>query len=131
LLHIADPTALAIKAAQLHTIALLGTRFTMEQDFYVGRLRAKHGLNVLLPDQQERDEVHRVIYEELVHGKVLPKSKQGYLRIIERLRDQGAQAVVLGCTEIALLIQAGESAIPCFDTTDLHAAEAVDFALKP
>jgi aspartate racemase len=131
LLHIADPTALAIKAAQLHTIALLGTRFTMEQDFYVGRLRAKHGLNVLLPNAQDRDDVHRVIYEELVHGKVLPKSKQAYLKIIERLKGQGAQGVVLGCTEIALLIQPGDLAIPSFDTTELHAAQAVEYALKP
>ena len=129
LLHIADATAAAIHAAELRTVALLGTRFTMEQDFYVGHLRAKHGLQVLLPSAAERESVHRVIYEELVHGKVREPSRQEYLRIIARLAQAGAQGVILGCTEIALLIRPGDLSIPSFDTAALHAEAAVELAL--
>jgi aspartate racemase len=129
LLHIADPTAAAIKAAGIHSIALLGTRFTIEQNFYAGRLRDSHGLNVLLPAKEERDEIHRVIYDELVHGKVSLQSKHTYVAVIERLQREGAQGVILGCTEIALLIGQADVSIPCFDTTELHAASAVDLSL--
>jgi aspartate racemase len=130
LLHIADGTAAAIKAAGVDTVGLLGTRFTMEQDFYVGRLRDRHGINVLCPTQEERNEVHRVIYDELVHGTVLDESKNKYLQIIEHLTDQGAQGIVLGCTEISMLIAPGDVSLRYFDTAGLHAASAVDFALS-
>jgi aspartate racemase len=130
-LHIADPTADAIKTAQLHTVLLLGTRFTMEQDFYKERLREKHGLEVLLPNAQERETVHRVIYEELVHGKLLAHSRDAYLRLIERLAGEGAQGVILGCTEIGLLVRPSDLSLPVFDTSALHAEAAVEFALAP
>jgi aspartate racemase len=129
LLHIVDPTAAAIKAAGLKRIALLGTRFTMEQDFYVGRLRAQHSLDVLLPNANERNEIHRVIYDELVHGKILAESRREYLGIIERLQREGAEGVVLGCTEIAMLIKPVDLSMACFDTTALHAESAAAFAL--
>lgn len=129
-LHIADPTAEAIKAADIRSIALLGTRFTMEQDFYVARLRRRHGLEVLLPNKPERDEIHRVIYDELVHGKIVSESKRTYLEVIERLRAEGAQGVILGCTEIAMLIGPADLSIPSFDTTALHAASAVTLSLS-
>jgi aspartate racemase len=130
LLHIVDPTAAAIKAAGIRSIALLGTRFTMEQDFYVGRLRERHGLDVLLPNQEERDRIHRVIYEELVHGKISADSRRIYLNVVERLQREGAQGVILGCTEIAMLIGPTDLSIPCFDTTALHAAGAVESCLR-
>ena len=130
LLHIVDPTAEAIKAAGLKRIALLGTRFTMEQDFYIGRLRARHGLDVRVPDPAERDEIHRAIYEELVHGKIVSKSKKNYLTIVERLQREGAQGVILGCTEIAMLIQPSDLSLGCFDTTELHAMKAVSRCLE-
>lgn len=129
-LHIVDPTAAAIHAAGLRTIGLLGTRFTMEQDFYRGRLHDKHGIEVLTPEAKDRDTVHRVIYDELVQGKVLPESRAKYLAIIDRLRDRGAEGIILGCTEISMLISPDSLAIPCFDTTELHAGAAVEFALE-
>ncbi len=128
-LHIVDPTAAAIHAAGLRTIGLLGTRFTMEQDFYRGRLRERRGIEALVPDAADRDTVHRVIYEELVQGNVLPKSRAQYLAIIDRLKDRGAEGIILGCTEISMLISPDSLDLPCFDTTELHAEAAVDFAL--
>lgn len=129
-LHIADPTAQAVKAAGIQTVGLLGTRFTMEQDFYKGRLHEKHGLRVLVPDAADREVVHRVIYEELVLGVVHPQSRAQYARIMQGLVDKGAQGIILGCTEIGLLVKAEDSRVPLFDTTLIHALAAVDLALK-
>ena len=129
LLHIADPTATAIKAAGHTTIGLLGTRFTMEQAFYKDRLRALHGLEVIVPEPAGRDIVHRVIYEELCLGNVVDASRDDYRRIIAALVARGAQAVILGCTEISLLIGPSDAAVPLFDTTAIHARAAAEFAL--
>jgi aspartate racemase len=129
LLHIADPTAAAIKAAGYSKVGLLGTRFTMEQDFYKERLARKHGLEVLVPDPGEREVVHRVIYEELCLGKVLPTSKLRYKEIMAALVERGAQALILGCTEISLLIGGDDSTVPIFDTTAIHARSAAEYAL--
>ncbi len=129
LLHIADPTAERIKAAGFRTVGLLGTAFTMEQDFYKGRLAERHGLNVIVPSEADRATVHRVIYEELVAGKVVPASREAYRGIIARLVDAGAEAVILGCTEIMLLVRPEDSAVPIFDTTMLHAEAAIEMAL--
>lgn len=129
LLHIADPTAQAIRQAGIQTVGLLGTRFTMEEDFYRGRLTEQHGLKVLIPDADDRAVVHRVIYEELCLGITREASRAAYRAIIARLVAQGAQGIVLGCTEIGLLVSAEDSPVPLFDTTALHAASAVDFAL--
>lgn len=122
-LHIADPTAAAITAAGLRRVGLLGTRFTMEQDFYRERLR-RHGIEVDVPAPDERAEIHRVIYEELCQGRVLDASRDAYRRIIAGLKQRGAEAVILGCTEISLLIGPGDTDIPLFDTTALHARAA-------
>lgn len=129
LLHIADPTAQHIRAAGLHRIGLLGTRFTMEEEFYKQRLVQRFGLEVLIPSAPERDLIHRVIYEELVLGEVRPASKAHYLRVIEALVQAGAEGVILGCTEIGMLIGAGDCAVPLFDTTRIHAVAAVEYAL--
>ncbi|KMO39891.1 aspartate racemase [Methylobacterium tarhaniae] len=129
LLHIADPTAERIRAAGLSRVGLLGTAFTMEQDFYKGRLAARHGLDVLVPGADDRAEVHRVIYEELVQGRALPASREAYRAVIARLVERGAEAVILGCTEIMLLVRPEDSPVPLFDTTALHAEAAVDLAL--
>jgi aspartate racemase len=129
LLHIADPTGAAIKRAGISTIGLLGTRFTMEQDFYCQRLRERHGLRVLIPPPEDREIVHRVIYEELCLGKLVPESRSEYRRIMAEFEQQGAQAIILSCTEISLLINQQDSALPLFDTTALHARHAVDWAL--
>ncbi len=129
LLHIADPTAERIKDAGLRKVGLLGTAFTMEQDFYKGRLAGRHGLEVIVPDDADRALVHRVIYEELVQGRAEPSSRQAYREVIARLVDRGAEAVILGCTEIMLLVGPGDSTVPLFDTTALHAAAAVDLAV--
>ncbi len=129
LLHIADATANAIQAAGLRKIALLGTRFTMEQDFYAGRLRDNFGLTVLTPPPQDRELVHGIIYDELCLGIIQADSRGVYQRIIGELAAQGAEGVILGCTEITLLIKQADSALPVFDTTALHAASAVEFAL--
>jgi aspartate racemase len=128
-LHIVDPTAAAIHTAGLRTIGLLGTCFTMEQDFYRGRLHDKHGIEVLTPEATDRETVHRVIYEELVQGHVLAESRAKYLAIIDRLKDRGAQGIILGCTEISMLISPASLSLPSFDTTELHAEAAVEFAL--
>ncbi len=130
LLQIADATAETIKQAGLQTVGLLGTRFTMEQEFYRGRLKESHGLDVLIPEEQERQIMHRVIYEELVLGKVIPDSRDEYRRIIENLAAQGAEGIILGCTEISLLITADDSMVPLFDTTSIHAAAAVEWSLR-
>lgn len=129
LLHIADPTARRIKAAGMRRVGLLGTAFTMEQDFYTGRLRAEHGLEVLVPEAADRAAVHRIIYDELVAGVVSAESRTLYRDVIARLVAQGAEAVILGCTEIMLLVSAEDSAVPLFDTTELHALAAVEIAL--
>ncbi len=130
LLHIADPTGEAIVAAGLHKVGLLGTRFTMEEDFYRSRLRERHGLEVLVPQAVDRDLVHRVIYEELCLGRILDSSRQQYRDVIERLIAAGAQALILGCTEITLLIGPADSPVPLFDTTLLHARAAADWSLR-
>lgn len=129
LFHIADPTAAAIKAAGHTKIGLLGTRFTMEQAFYKDRLRELHGLDVIVPEPAGRDIVHRVIYEELCLGNVVDASRDEYRRIIAALVERGAQAVILGCTEISLLIGPSDAAVPLFDTTAIHARAAAEFAL--
>lgn len=128
-LHIADPTAEAIKKQGFTSVGLLGTRFTMEHDFYRGRLESRHGLSVLTPNAADRDLIHQVIYQELCHGKVLEASRREYQRAIDDLKSRGAQAVILGCTEITLLIKQDHSSLPVFDTTRIHAEAAVSFAL--
>jgi aspartate racemase len=128
-LHIADATALKIAAAGIQKVGLLGTRFTMEEDFYKGRLNQQHGLTVLIPDNQEREIIHRVIYDELVLGKINPESKAEYVQIMGRLVQSGAEGIILGCTEIGLLVQEGDSPVPLFDTTRIHAEAAVEYAL--
>lgn len=129
LMHIADPTAAAITRAGMHTVGLLGTRFTMEQDFYRGRLVDRYGLNVLVPDAPDRETVHRIIYEELCLGQIVPESRLAYQAVIERLVAAGAEGIILGCTEIGLLISDADSPVPLFDTTRLHALAVVDVAL--
>ncbi|MFD1111003.1 aspartate/glutamate racemase family protein [Pseudoroseomonas ludipueritiae] len=129
LLHIADPTAERIRAAGLRRVGLLGTAFTMEQDFYKGRLVERHGLEVLVPEAEDRALVHRVIYEELVQGRAEPASREAYRAVIARLVARGAEAVILGCTEIMLLVRPEDSAVPLFDTTALHAEAAVERAI--
>jgi aspartate racemase len=129
LLHIADATASAVKAQGLGTVGLLGTRFTMEGDFYRGKLERQHGLQVLVPDQAGMDAVHRIIYDELVQGVIREASRQLYLEVIADLQARGAQGVVLGCTEIPLLVRQTDVTIPVFDTTTIHAQAAVDWAL--
>jgi aspartate racemase len=129
LLHIADPTAEAVKAAGLSTVGLLGTGFTMEQDFYKGRLAADHGLKVLIPEAEDRRTVHRIIYEELVVGRTEATSRAAYRDVIERLAERGAEGVILGCTEITLLVSQQDCWVPLFDTTRLHALAAVDWSL--
>lgn len=128
-LHIADATADAITAAGLDRVGLLGTAFTMEQDFYRERLRSR-GIDVLVPDDDDRALVHRVIYDELVQGIVSDASRDAYRAVIARLVDAGAQGVILGCTEIELLVSAADSPVPVFPTTRIHADAAVDAALR-
>jgi aspartate racemase len=131
LLHIADPTAEKIKAAGFQKVGLLGTAFTMEQDFYKGRMERVFGLDVLVPDADDRRVVHEVIYKELVAGEIRTESRMAYREVIARLVASGAQAIILGCTEIMLLVSAEDSAVPLFDTTTIHAIAAVDRALAP
>jgi aspartate racemase len=130
LFHIADPTVLEIKRAGMRKIGLLGTRFTMEQPFYKDRLRELHGLDVVVPSPADRDVVHRIIYEELCLGKVLDASRDEYRRIIASLVEQGAQAVILGCTEISLLVAQPDASVPLFDTTSIHAQSAALWAIN-
>ncbi len=129
LLHIADPTAAAVAAAGYGRVGLLGTAFTMEQAFYTGRLRDAFGLDVLVPKAADRAVVHEIIYRELVVGDVRATSRAAYAEIIARLVARGAEAIILGCTEIMLLVQPADSAVPLFDTTTLHALAAVERAV--
>jgi aspartate racemase len=129
LLHIADPTAAAIRQAGHSTVGLLGTRFTMEQGFYRDRLRERHGLRVIVPGPDDRESIHRIIYEELCRGVVTARSRSVYRGIIGSLAAQGAQAIILGCTEISLLVTQEDSAVPLFDTTAIHARAAALEAL--
>lgn len=130
LLHIVDPTAARVTAAGVRKVGLLGTAFTMEQDFYKGRLRDTHGLDVIVPNARDRAEVHRIIYDELVAGKVRSESREVYRQVIARLVADGAEGVILGCTEIMLLVKPGDSAVPLFDTTALHGQAAIELALE-
>ena len=128
LLHIADATAARVRADGRSTVGLLATAFTMEQDFYVGRLR-EHGLDVLVPDEAERADVHRIIYDELCVDVVRDESRQRYREVMDSLAQRGAEAVVLGCTEIGLLVGAQDSPVPLYDTAEVHAEQAVDWML--
>jgi aspartate racemase len=129
LFHIADATAQEIKKAGLTQVGLLGTRFTMVEDFYRGRLRDPHQLKVLIPDDADQGVVHRVIYEELVLGLVRDSSRTEYRKIIQRLVNHGAQGVILGCTEISMLVGPADSPVPLFDTTGIHARKAAEYSL--
>jgi len=129
LLHIADATADAVRAAGIATVGLLGTRYTMERAFYRERLESRHDITVLVPDARAREDVHRIIYEELCLGRLLEDSRQRYREVIAALAARGAGAVILGCTEITLLVDAADSPVPLFDTTLIHAQGAVDRAL--
>jgi aspartate racemase len=129
LIHIVDPTAQAMKAAQVRRPALLATRFTMERAFYAERLRTRHGFDVIVPDDNGRRVIHDGIYDELCRGIVSETTKAAYLKEIERLRERGADSVIFGCTEITLLISAADVALPVFDSTALHAAAGVDWVL--
>jgi aspartate racemase len=131
LLHIADATAERIKAAGLPRVGLVATRFTMEQDFYRGRLERGHGLHVLVPPAADREIVHRVIYDELCRGIVREESRAEYRRITSDLVRAGASGVILGCTEITLLFRPEDASVPVFDTTRIHAEEAARYALAP
>ncbi|AVP95814.1 aspartate racemase [Ahniella affigens] len=130
LLHIADATGVVIRDRGHQTVGLLGTRFTMEQDFYSERLRQQFGLRVLTPQADDRALVHRVIYEELCLGRIEPASQQAFRDIIQRLIDAGAEAVILGCTEISLLVGPADAPVPVFDTTAIHARAAAHYALR-
>lgn len=130
LLHIADATAKRVKEAGIQRIGLLGTRFTMEEEFYKGRLSAEYGLNVSVPNAQEREIVHRVIYDELVMGEIRQHSKEQYIHVIEQMVHEGAEGVILGCTEIGLLVHQEDSQVPLFDTTRIHAEAAAEYALN-
>lgn len=129
LLHIADATAENVKAQGLETVGLLGTRFTMEEDFYKGRLVSRHALQVLIPSAKERELIHRVIYDELCLGCIRSESKVEFIHIMDRLAEEGAQGIILGCTEIGLLVGESDSRVPLFDTTRLHALAIVEAAL--
>lgn len=130
LLHIADATAGKIKAHGLKKIGLLGTRFTMEQDFYRGRLQELHQIDVVTPDAGDRDIIHRIIYEELCLGIIRDDSREEYRRIIASLEQRGVEGIIFGCTEITLLVGAEDADVPVFDTTAIHALAAAQFALK-
>lgn len=129
LVHIADATAEVLKHDGIQRVGLLGTRFTMEQDFYKQRITDNHGIDVLVPDTSDREIVHRIIYEELCLGEINPASRQHYLDVVDRLQSAGAEAVILGCTEIALLIQQQHTSVPLYDTTRIHAMQAVRLAI--
>src|SRR6056297_3332974 len=130
LLHIADAAADEIKSRNMGKVGLLGTKFTMEQDFYKKRIKDNYGIDVIIPKQEERDIVHKVIYKELISGIINESSRKKFQKIIENLKERGAEGVILGCTEIPLLIKEKDSVIPVFDTTMLHARKAVNLALK-
>jgi len=130
LLHIADATAARVKQADIRRVGLLGTRFTMEDDFYRGRLTGQFGLEVIIPDHGDRETVHRVIYEELCLGAIRPESRAQIAGIMSRLVQMGAEGIILGCTELGLLIGAEDCHVPLFDTTPVHALAAVEYALN-
>ncbi|BCB61152.1 aspartate racemase [Halomonas sp. A020] len=129
LLHIADATAQVLQQQGIGCVGLLGTRFTMEQAFYIERLQ-RHGIEVVVPTEPQRERVHSVIYQELCLGVVKADAKADYLEIVDSLAERGAQGVILGCTEIGLLIQQADTSVPLFDTTEIHAAQAVQWALE-
>jgi aspartate racemase len=129
LLHIADATARNVRALGLKKVALLGTRFTMQEDFYKGRLSRNYGLEVIVPGEAEMESVDRIIFKELCLGKIVPASNERYREIIAALAAEGAQGVILGCTEIGLLVKQADFQLPLFDTTRIHAEAAVDLAL--
>ncbi len=129
-IHIADATAEAVRAAQLQAVGLLATAYTMQKDFYVGRLREMHGLGVLVPNAEDRRIVHDVIYSELCVGVLSESSREHYRRIMIELAGRGAEGIVLGCTEIGLLVGPGDAPVPVFDTTRLHVQKAVELALE-
>ncbi len=129
LLHIADATAERIRAAGFQRVGLLGTQFTMEERFYRGRLEERHGLTVIVPEAPERAMIHRVIYDELCQGLIRPESRAAYRDVMQQLVARGAECIILGCTEITLLVQGNDSAVPLFDTTRIHAVAAVELAL--
>ena len=130
ILNLIDITAAQVKTQGIRTVGLLGTRFTMKEDFYKDRLQQKHGLEVLIPGEEEMQAIHRVIMDELSIGEIKESSKKVYWQIILRLVEKGAQGIILGCTEIPLLVKQEEGDIPLFDTTYLHVAAAVEYALK-
>lgn len=130
LLHIADATAIKIQQAGIKNVGLLGTAFTMEQDFYKGRLTEKFGLDIIIPDAADRNIVHDVIYQELVSGIINESSREQYKTIIRKMINEGAEGIILGCTEIMLLISQNDCAVSVFDTTEIHALAAVDYALS-
>lgn len=130
LIHIADATASAVQAQNIERVGLLGTRFTMEEDFYRGRLASRHELDVRVPDENGRTLVHNIIYDELVQGRIEDASRLKYQAVIDALVQEGAQGIILGCTEITLLVKPADSPVPVFDTTHLHAVAAVDWALR-
>ncbi|PCJ28014.1 MAG: aspartate racemase [SAR86 cluster bacterium] len=130
ILHIADATADRLKENNVKCVGLLGTRFTMEQEFYKKRLSDKFGIDVLVPDEKQRSVIHNVIYDELCMGEINDNSRASYLKIIDELKQQGAEAVILGCTEIALLVQQAHTSVPLYDTTEIHAQQAIAYALE-
>jgi len=130
LLHIGDATAEKILEQGIQSVGLLGTKYTMEQDFYKGRLKEKFGLEVVVPNKEEIDIINRIIFEELVLGVIKEESKQEYIKIMGKLIENGAEGIILGCTEIGLLIKEGDAPVPLFDTTFIHAKYAVELALK-
>ncbi len=129
LLHIADPTAESVLSRGIRKIGLLGTGFTMQEDFYKGKLEQDHGLEVVTPNEMDMDMIHQVIFEELCLGQIKTSSKEKYMAVIKRLETAGAEGVILGCTEIGLLVKEQDSPIPVFDTTVIHAQAAVEYAL--
>ena len=130
LLHLVDTTADKIKQNRLRKVGLLGTNFTMKEDFYKGRLMNKYGLDVIIPNEKDRQIIHQVIYQELCLGNIKKSSKDQYIEIINKLIESGAEAVILGCTEIPLLIQQEDVKVPLYDTTTIHAEAAVEYSLK-
>jgi aspartate racemase len=130
LLHIADATAEKIQSQGLHKIGLLGTRFTMEEGFYKGRLATRYGMEIVIPEDADREMIHQVIYNELCLGKILPESKARFSAMMQRLEAQGVEGIILGCTEIGLLVKPEDSKVPLFDTTLIHAEAAADWSLQ-
>jgi aspartate racemase len=130
LLHIADVTAREIKAKTQKKVGLLGTKFTMEQEFYKGRLKNNHGIEVIIPDQKQRDIIHNILYQELVKGDISESSRNQFKNIITSLEKRGAEGIILGCTEIPLLVKQEDYHIQLYDTTSIHARAAVEWALK-